>query len=167
MKGCIMRNKVDFGRMCEDLVAKRIRKISGYVVKNLNDERPNHPITDLKVTKPKTKESYEVSVKAKERKSWPAVKGIQNVNQYIIFVDYLNNESPIFYILNYREWNVVLKKILPTRETGAMIVNGALEWNWIKGGKPKKFRGSMLFPEEIKKYRNQWHKLPGIKANRY
>ncbi len=158
-----MDNKINLGRFCEELVRKEIIKRTNYDVVNLNDIRNNYPVVDLKVTNLKTDVSYEVSVKAKIGNIWPAVKGIRNENQFIIFVDYSENKKPSFYILSYPEWISTLKKIKPQRDKGSKIINGTLEWNWEKDGVPKKFRGSRLCPEDINEFKSCWKILPGCK----
>nr|CAA6830693.1 MAG: Unknown protein [uncultured Thiotrichaceae bacterium] len=155
-----MVEKTRFGRTCEDFVAELIAAKTGYEVSNLNDVRYNHPVTDLLARDPKHFGEYEVSVKGKKSASWPAVRGISEKNQYIIFVDIYKIESPNFYILNNQDWQEVLSSILPNRDGGAEIINGALEWNWVESGKNKKFRGSQLYTSDIEKYLNNWAVLP-------
>lgn len=157
-----MTDKINFGRVCEDFVAEIISLKTKFNVENLNDIKKNHPITDLKITNSEDGSSFEVSVKAKKSQVWPAVKGILKNNQYIIFVDIYSNQSPDFYILNNRQWQGVLKKILPNREEGAEILKGAIEWNWTENGKQKKYRGSQLLVEDISKYKDCWGSIPGI-----
>jgi len=103
---------------------------------------------------------YEISVKAKKKSVWPAVKGIYQDNQYIVFVDIYRVEAPTFYILNNEQWQKVLRDIQSYREDGSEIIRGALEWNWIEGGKPKRFRGSLLKVKDVEKYINNWEALP-------
>lgn len=155
-----MKDNINFGRICEDFVAELISLKTGYLVSNLNDIKINHPITDLTVTDPISNTSFEISVKAKKSPHWPAVKGINKNNHYIVFVD-IYDHSPTFYILNNQQWQYVLRKILPERENGAEITKGALEWNWVKDGKPKKFRGSKLFPNDILEFKDNWKIIPG------
>lgn len=150
-----MTNKINFGRVCEDFVAELISLKTGYTVSNLNDIRNNHPITDLKVTNPNDGSSFEISVKAKKGRVWPAVKGICKDNHFMVFIDIFSGVSPLFYILNNQQWQGVLRKIMPNRDEGAEIIKGALEWNWVVDGKPKKFRGSQLFPEDIFEFRDK------------
>lgn len=157
-----MTRKMSIGRISEYLVQIIIELKTGYVVKNLNDTRNNNPVTDLLVINPNNNESYEVSVKAKENASWPRVKGINEKNQFMVFVDLHTDGDPSFYILSQRQWLNVLKRILPNREEGAEIVGGAIEWNWEVDGKKKKHRGSILKIEDIKKYENNWSVLPGM-----
>jgi len=157
-----MSEKIKFGRVCEDFVAELISLKTGYIVSNLNDIRNNHPFTDLAVSCPESDVLFEISIKAKKSPNWPAVKGISSDNQYLVFVDIYECESPSFYILNNQQWQKVLKKILPKRENGAEIINGALEWNWIEDGKAKRFRGSRLLPTDIAEFKDNWKVIPGI-----
>lgn len=158
-----MKDKGDLGRACEDLVAQHITRKTGFAVTNLNDEKNNHPATDLRITGPNDELTYEVSVKAKKTPVWPAVKGISNKRHYMVFVDVRTDEAPQFYVLSNNDWQNVLKKILGKRDPGAEIIKGALEWNWKSEGKQKKYRGSMLRPTDIKKFKNKWSTLPGIR----
>ncbi|RRS08698.1 hypothetical protein EAG18_10915 [Pseudoalteromonas sp. J010] len=153
-------NKSDFGRVCEDFVGELIKSKTQLEVINLNDRKVNHPKTDLAVINLKSGEEYQVSVKAKKGNVWPAVKGIDNDDHFIIFVDIYRLETPAFYVLSNHQWQSVLKNILPEREGGAEIKDGALEWNWEENGKAKKYRGSQLRVEDISDYVNNWSVLP-------
>ncbi|WP_166421920.1 hypothetical protein [Pseudoalteromonas sp. Z1A8] len=155
-------SKTKFGSICEDFVGELLSVKTGLDVSNLNEIKMNHPTTDLVMTDSNTGDEYEVSVKAKKGKVWPAVKGINKENQYIVFVDLYMVESPIFYVLNNAQWRIVLETIQPHRDSGAEIINGALEWNWVKDGKNKKFRGSQLNAKDISDYINNWAILPGV-----
>jgi len=160
-----MKNREDFGRTCENLVAQLIASKTGLVVTNLNDEKNNHPATDLRIAGPNAEPAYEVSVKAKKTAEWPAVKGVSEDTQYMVFVDACTVEDPQFYILTNKDWQDVLKTIQPKRKTGARIINGALQWDWEDDGKLKKFRGSKLYPTDIQAYKDNWCVLPGIKEH--
>lgn len=157
-----MTRKMSIGRICEYLVQTIVEYKSGYSVANLNDIKTNHPVTDLIVTDSLDELSYEISVKAKEDSSWPRVKGINKKNQYMVFVDLNTDGDPSFYILSNRQWQNVLKKILPNRKEGGEIINGAIEWNWEVDGKKKKHRGSVLKIEDIERYKDNWSVLPGV-----
>lgn len=160
-----MTDRATFGRVCEDFVAQLIAIKTGLVVTNLNDERENHPVTDLRITESNGKSLYEVSVKAKKTAEWPAVKGISENTQYMVFVDIYTNDAPQFYILTNEDWQNVLKTIQPKRNAGAQIVSGALQWNWTDNGRLKKFRGSKLYQADIDVFKNNWRALPRIKEN--
>lgn len=155
--------KKKLGRICEYLVQVTIEAKTGYVVKNLNDDQKNHPVTDLKVMNSSNDDVvYKVSIKAKDGDSWPSVRGVQNKDEYIVFVDVKDDNDPEFYILSQKQWSAVLRKILPHRDPGAEIVNGAIEWNWTDKGQQKKRRGSYLKPEDISRYKDNWSVLPGV-----
>lgn len=156
-----MATKSTLGKACECLVQEIIKSKTGFLVDNLNDKRVNHAVTDLVVSSPTGDVVYEVSVKAKDGKEWPSVKGITRKGQYIVFVDFYDRTYPDFYVLSYGQWNGVLKKILPRRDKRAEVVNGAIEWNWVKDGKRMKRRGSLLRAEEIAKFKGKWSSLPG------
>lgn len=154
--------KMTLGRTCEYLLQVIIEGKTGYTVKNLNDVKKNHPVTDLIVMNSSKDVVYEVSVKTKDSPSWPSVRGVQGKNQYMVFVDVKYDDDPEFYILSQRQWGAVLRKILPYRDSGAEIIEGAIEWNWTEKGQPKKRRGSYLMPEEISRYKGNWSVLPGV-----
>ena len=160
-----MTKKIIVGRLCEYLVKVILESKTGYAVENLNDEKINNPTTDLRVTNQSNGEKFEVSVKAKDGPTWPAVRGISSKNQYIVFVDLQTKTDPDFYVLNNRQWIAVLKKLLPNRDAGAEIVNGAIEWNWMKDGNPKKRRGSYLKVDDIASYKDAWKVIPGVEAH--
>lgn len=163
--GPTVNEKINLGRLCEYLVKVVVESKSGWSVKNINDEKRNHPRTDLIVRNQQTGEQYEISVKAKQGKKWPAVKGIANSNEYIIFVSLTPNSDPEFFILTNRQWGGLLKRLLPTRDPGAEIIGGSIQWSWIEDGKKKSFKGTAISREEISKYRDRWTVLPGIEAN--
>lgn len=158
-----MTRKGYFGTTCEELVRERIEKLTRGKAVNLNDLHHNHPVTDLEVTTPGG-QRYQVSVKGKAKPKWPAVKGIVTNDQYIVFVDCADVGDIGFYILSCRQWQAVLERILPERDKGAKIVKGALEWRWVDKGGKKKWRGSWLLPDEIKRYKDKWSTLPGVRA---
>jgi len=88
--------------------------------KNLNDDQRNHPVTDLKVMNLSNDDvAYKVSIKAKDSNSWPSVRGVQNKNEYMVFVDVKHDNDPEFYILSQKQWGAVLREILPNRDHGA------------------------------------------------
>lgn len=157
-----MATKSTFGKACEALVQEIIKSKTGFSVDNLNEKKVNHAVTDLVVSSPAGDVRYEVSVKAKDGKEWPCVKGIALESQYIVFVDFYDRTYPNFYVLSYHEWNGVLSSILMSRCSGAEVVNGAIEWNWVKDGKKMKRRGSLLRVEEIAEYEEKWPSLPGV-----
>lgn len=157
-----MTSKADFGRACEDFVAYLIACKTGFSVVNLNNTKTNHPVTDLKIVGKNGKPMYEVSVKAKQGRAWPAVKGVSKSNQFMLFVDAYSAGSPVFYILTNFDWQCVLKSIKPAREAGAKIVEGALQWDWVEDGVPRRFRGSQLFSADIESFRDNWSALPGV-----
>ncbi len=150
-----MIKKNEFGLFWENQVKDLIQKFTTHSVSNLNDIRANHPVTDL-VIKDKTGRALcEISVKAKRKPTWPAVRGIYNDQHFIVFVDAAS--EPSYYVLNNADWQGVLKKIIPYRSGKPEIKNGAIEWNWIdENGKSKKRRGSELAVEEVAKFRNNW-----------
>lgn len=150
------------GRLCEYLVKVIVEAKSGWDVKNINDQRKNHPRTDLIVHNPETGEEYEISVKSKQGSSWPSVKGIAKSNEYIVFCNLSPDADPEFFILNSRQWTAFLRNILPTRDGGGEIINGSIEWHWEDEGKKKHFKGTAIKKDEIIKYQNKWSVLPGI-----
>lgn len=157
-----MTNKMNLGRLCEYLVKVIVEAKSGWSVQNINDQKKNHPRTDLLVRNEKTGEEYEISVKAKQGASWPRVKGIAKSNEYIVFASLSSDNDPEFFILNNRQWSTFLKKILPTRSDGAEIIGGSIEWHWQAGGKEKSFKGTAIKREELMKYKDNWSVLPGV-----
>jgi len=67
--------------------------------------------TDLLV---ETKDQlFRVSVKAKQKQSWPKVKGIWQAGDLLVFVDYKGKEittPPDFYVLDVPAWKKVVAK---------------------------------------------------------
>lgn len=160
-----LTTKMNLGRLCEYLVKVIVEAKSGWDVENINDARKNHPRTDLIVRNRETGEEYEISVKAKQGKAWPSVKGIAKSNEYIVFASLTHDADPEFFLLNNRQWGALLKKLLPTREAGGEIINGAIVWRWVKDGKNKSFKGTAISREEIVRYKGNWAALPGIEEN--
>lgn len=157
-----MTDKMNIGRLCEYLVKVIVEAKTGYSVDNINDEKKNHPCTDLMVRNKEEGEGYEISVKAKQGASWPSVKGISNSNEYIIFVNLLSDSDPEFFILNNEQWAAFLKEILPTRSDGAEIIGGSIEWHWQEDGRNRSFKGTAIKREELLSYKDNWSALPGV-----
>lgn len=159
-----MTTKMIMGRLCEYLVKVIVENKSGWEVDNINDEKKNHPRTDLVVRNQKNGEQYEISVKAKQGKEWPAVKGVAKSHEYIIFVSLTPDADPEFFVLTNLQWSALLKSLLPTRKPGGEVIDGAIVWRWKNDGKNKCFRGTAIRKYEIEEYQDKWEVLPGIKA---
>ena len=157
-----MTTKMNLGRLCEYLTKVIVETKSGWIVENINDQRKNHPRTDLLVKNPETGQTYEISVKAKQGGSWPRVRGIVTIKEYIVFANLLADSDPEFFILSKGQWSSLLKKILPTRDAGAVIIDGSIEWHWKSGGKNRSFKGTAIKRDELLKYKDKWSTLPGI-----
>ena len=72
----------------------------------------NHKSTDLLLDT--DNRLSKVSVKTKQRYSWPNVRGIADENTLLVFVDFKGKgmtERPDFYVLNVDDWKKVAKKI--------------------------------------------------------
>jgi hypothetical protein len=57
---------------------------------------------------------FRVSVKAKQKQSWPRVKGIWQPGDLLVFVDYKSKVVPMppdFYVLDVSAWKKVVKRI--------------------------------------------------------
>jgi hypothetical protein len=70
----------------------------------------NHKSTDLLVESESS--MLRISVKTKQGKQWPAVKGIYRLDEFIVFLDYENKgvqDLPDFYILDRKYWIKVVK----------------------------------------------------------
>jgi hypothetical protein len=156
-----MTEKMNLGRLCEYLVKVIVEAKSGWEVSNINDKRKNHPRTDLVVRNREIGEQYEISVKAKQGAKWPKVKGIAKSNEYIVFASLTSDADPEFFILTNQQWGALLKRLLPTREAGGEIIDGAIAWHWTEDGKKKSFKGTAISREEIAKYQDKWAVLPG------
>jgi hypothetical protein len=157
-----LTEKMNLGRLCEYLVKVIVEAKSGWDVCNINDKKKNHLRTDLVVHNRETGEQYEISVKAKQGATWPAVKGIAKSNEYIVFASLAPDADPEFFVLTNRQWGALLRRLLPTREAGGEIIDGAIVWRWIVDGKNKSFKGTAISKEEIAKYQDKWAVLPGI-----
>ena len=99
-----------------------------------------------------------VEVKAKMRKEWPAVRGINDENALLIFVDYRNKqetERPDFYILSSSDWQSYLREYILNNPGLDRLEDGYIPiW---KGGVG--YRGSGVTPERVAKHREKWDKL--------
>ena len=160
-----MTDKMNLGRLCEYLVKVIVETKSGWYVENINDKDKNHPRTDLLVQNSETNEKYEISVKSKRGNVWPSVKGIDRSNEYIVFASLTHDADPEFFILTNRQWQGLLRRLLPTRYLGGEIIDGAIVWNWEVNGKRKSRKGSAISREELNKYINNWGVLPGVNEN--
>lgn len=72
----------------------------------------NRKKTDLLVET--SERLFRVSVKAKQKQSWPRVSGIWQPGDLLVFVDYKSKEittPPDFYVLNVAAWKKVVTRI--------------------------------------------------------
>jgi hypothetical protein len=156
-----MAPRSQMGRLCEYLVKEMIERRTGFTVLNANDKRVNYPIIDL-IVDPDTENKYYVSVKAKAKQEWPSVRGVQEANQYMVFISLNEKDDPDFYVLSNQQWFETLRQILPRCGDSAEIVNGAIEWNWEAEGEKRRRRGALVKPGDIARYKDNWSVLPGV-----
>ena len=117
----------------------------------------NRKKTDLLVET--EKRLFRVSVKAKQKQSWPRVKGIWQTDDLLVFVDYKGKEittPPDFYVLNVRAWkNVISRKRI--NDPRAKINNeNTLIWP-ASDGQSDSWVGCQVSVEDIAKYKDAWH----------
>jgi hypothetical protein len=111
----------------------------------------NHKRTDILVETDTT--MLRISVKAKQDKEWPSIKGPVRNDDFLVLVDFENkdlNDKLDFYILDQKAWHEVLRGIEVTKkERISKIENGTIYWN-------DGFIGANIKLGHVIVYKNRW-----------
>jgi hypothetical protein len=109
--------------------------------------------TDILVYNPETGKELRIEVKAKQGREWPGVKGINDNQSLLIFVDFENKKSterPDFYILDANDWHNLIKKLKPKLKE---LIDGYIP-KWKDG-----YVGTSVRPNQINQHKERWDKV--------
>lgn len=109
---------------------------------------------------------FRVSVKAKQKQTWPRVKGIWQQNDLIVFVDYKGKElttPPDFYILDVAAWVKVVKNKKRKHPNAKIDKENTLYWPATEG-KNDGWVGCQVSVAEISEYKDAWPDLSATEA---
>ena len=118
----------------------------------------NRKKTDLLVET--NKRLFRVSVKAKQKYSWPQVKGIWQTGDLLVFVDYRGKQittRPDFYVLNVPAWKKVVTNIKKRiNDPRAKLSNeNTLFWPGAKGQK-NAWTGCQVSVADVAAFKDAW-----------
>jgi len=112
--------------------------------------------TDILVYNPETGKEIRIEVKTKQGREWPGIRGINDNQSLLIFVDYQNKkatERPDFYILNADDWHEFLKNFVVNNINLKQLIDGYIP-QWKDG-----FIGTSIRPHQIAQHKDKWDKL--------
>ena len=112
--------------------------------------------TDILVYNPDTGKEVRIEVQAKQGKVWPKIKGINEKQALLIFVDFENKkdtERPDFYILNAKDWQDFLKNFVINNPKLQELIDGYIPL-WKDG-----YEGTGIKPNQIVQHKEKWNKL--------
>ncbi|NME01809.1 hypothetical protein [Aeromonas sp. DNRA1] len=103
---------------------------------------------------------FRVSVKSKQKQSWPSVKGISQPGDLLVFVDYQEKEfstPPDFYVLDVPSWKKLLKrKQKKLNDPRAKIdKENTMYWPGEEGGKNAR-TGCTISVSDIAEFKDAW-----------
>jgi hypothetical protein len=106
---------------------------------------------------------FRVSVKSKQKRGWPTVKGIWQDGDLLVFVDY-NGKSladpPDFYVLDVSSWRGVVRKILRRINDTRAKVDKENTIFWPGGeGEKNAFTGCQVLVSDVAAFKNAWPDL--------
>jgi len=112
--------------------------------------------TDILVYNPDSGKELRIEVKAKQGKEWPGIKGINDNQSLLIFVDFENkkgNERPDFYILNAQDWRDFLNNFVINNPNFKQLIDNYIP-QWKDG-----YVGTSVRPHQIVQHKEKWDKV--------
>lgn len=101
---------------------------------------------------------FRVSVKAKQKQSWPRVKGISQNGDLLVFVDYKNKEvsdQPDFYVLDVQAWKKIVTKKLKSDPRAKLDKENTVYWPGPPGQKDS-WVGCQISVLDVAKFKDKW-----------
>lgn len=125
----------------------------------------NRKKTDLLIETAET--LFRISVKAKQKQSWPRVRGIWQNGDLLVFVDYKNKDlanSPDFYILDVHAWKKVVNRIKKKKDDPRAKIDKENTLYWPPEDGREAWIGCQINVNDIKEFKNAWpvFKVPEI-----
>ena len=119
----------------------------------------NRKKTDL-IVDPKDKPLFRISVKAKQKRNWPSVKGIWQKDDLLVFVDYKDkslSEPPDFYVVNVAGWKKVVGRVLKRLNDDRAKVDSENTIYWPgEEGEKNSFTGCTIKVNDIADFKDAW-----------
>jgi hypothetical protein len=112
--------------------------------------------TDILVYNPDTGKEVKIEVKTKQGREWPAIKGINEKQTLLIFVDFENKkdtERPDFYILTADDWRDFLTRFVVNQPNLEKLIDGYIPQ--YKDG----YIGACVKPQQIAQHKERWDKV--------
>jgi len=112
--------------------------------------------TDILVYNPDSGKELRIEVKAKQGKEWPGIRGINDNQSLLIFVDFENkkdNERPDFYILNAQDWRDFLNNFVINAPKFKQLKDNYIP-QWTDG-----YEGAVVRPNQIVQHKERWDKV--------
>lgn len=117
-----------------------------------------------------------VQVKAKQKREWPALKGISDPSFVLVLVDYEKKqlfERPDFYVLTSADWAKVATLARNTLIKTGKVASAdiSLDENFVATTRAKRARGKPepkdyvgigVKQEQVTKYKECWEKITGL-----
>jgi len=103
-----------------------------------------------------------VSVKSKQKQSWPKVKGIWLEDDLLVFVDYKGKEittPPDFYVLNVQAWKKVIAKKLKNDPRAKVNKENTVFWPAAEEGQKDTWTGCQVSVSEVEEFKDAWPDL--------
>ena len=133
------------------------------ILAEFKDEKKNEIVINSEISS----ETFIVYVRSKQGNEWPGVKGINNSDSFLVFVDFEGisiNQRPSYYILGMEDWyNLILerKAEYEKKHPGGrvkIIDNVIIFMDEINpSGKP--YKGCGIKPSQIKPFKEKWQKI--------
>lgn len=103
---------------------------------------------------------FRVSVKAKQKQTWPRVRGIWQPDDLLVFVDYKNKEDatpPDFYVLDVAAWKKVITKIKKRINDPRAVLDkeNTLVWPPTEGKKDG-WVGCQVSVKDVAQFKDAW-----------
>ncbi|MGY0288674.1 MAG: hypothetical protein ACUX7D_08005 [Candidatus Methanodesulfokora washburnensis] len=117
--------------------------------------------TDILVYNPDSGKEVRIEVKTKQGKEWPGIRGINDRQALLIFVDFENKrdtERPDFYVLTADDWQDFLKKFVINQPNFKELIDGYIPV-WKDG-----YKGTSVRPQQIAEHKEKWEKLKRLLA---
>ena len=106
---------------------------------------------------------FRVSVKAKQKQSWPQVKGIWQKGDLLVFVDYKGKDfttPPDFYVLDVPAWKKVVGRIKKRKDDPRAKIDkeNTLYWPGPEG-ENSSWTGCQVSVADVAEYKDSWPAL--------
>ena len=108
-----------------------------------------------------------VEVKAKQKRDWPACKGVNGEHSVLVFVDLENKkpfERPDFYILNSKNWKSLIMKKKEYFGAKMDINEDNVPVFPSQPGK-RTYYGVSVYVKDVSKFKDKWDKIKKIIEN--